>query len=230
MSGYIVSNSTNAFSCEPNALQKQIREYINVCLNANKLARTYRVYGGHELDSSVLPSVVFITPNKANTEDDCGLLIAEAIGMDADTVDLTFQMWDNEKIQLSNSVGNDDMLHRSNILSKMQKNQVVCGKLLDIVNNRRFWKQAGYKQEPDAEMLTYILFTRYKFEVDSSGGSAPRLKNDNNGQSQILQRKNVIIFAIDLLKFFGVSSFEIESPYRVKLTQSGKYEVTRAGL
>ena len=226
MSGYIVSNSTNAFSSEPNALQTQIREYIKVCLNSDNSNRSFRVYGGLELDRTVLPTVVFITPNQANKEDDCGLLIAEAIGMDADTVDLTFQMWNNEKVQLSNSPGNDDMLYRSNILSKMQNNQVVSGKLLDIVNNRRFWKQANYKKQVDAEMVTYILFTRHKFEVDSSGGSAPRLKNANNGQTQILERKNVIIFAIDLLKFFGLLPFDIESPYKVKLGPSGKFELT----
>jgi len=227
MSGYIVSNSTNAFSSEPNALQTQIREYIKVCLDADNPTRAFRVYGGLALDSTVLPTVVFITPNKANKEDDCGLLLAEAIGMDADTVDLTFQMWNNEKIQLSNSPGNDDMLYRSNILDKMQKNAVVSGKLLDIVNNRRFWKQANYKQQPDSEMVTYILFTRYKFEVDSSGGSVPRLKNAHGGQTQVLERKNVIIFAIDLLKFFGLAPFDIESPYKVKWNAtSQKYEVT----
>lgn len=225
-SGFIVSNSTNAFSCAPNALQTQLREYINVCLNADPLRRSYRAYGGVELDVSVLPSVVFITPNVANkNEDDCGLLIAEAVGIDAETVDLTFQMWNNEKIQLSNTIGNDDMLYRSNILRKMQQNTTVSSKLLDIVNNRRFWKQAGYKAQTGSEMITYILFTRYKFEVDSSGSAL--LKNTNNGQTQILERKNVIIFAIDLLKFFGLSPFDIESPYRVKAVQPGKYEATR---
>jgi hypothetical protein len=98
---------------------------------------------------------------------------------------------------------------------------------LDIVNNRRFWKQANYKNQPDSEMVTYILFTRYKFEVDSSGGSAPRLKNAHGGQTQILERKNVIIFALDLLKFFGLAPFDIESPYKVKWNAtSQKYEAT----
>jgi hypothetical protein len=226
MSGYIV---TNSFSCEKNVLQEQIRKYIGICRNDNKSNDSYRAYGGIELHVSVLPSVIFVTSTDAATQD-CGWLLADAIGIDAEQVDLSFLMWQTT-IKLRNSSSTaDDMLSRSNILEQMQRNVTVCEKLLEIVNNRRFWKQAGYNNSSGSEMLTYILFTRYDFVVDASGDSNPRLKNSNNGQSGILERKNVIIFAIDLLRFFGLSAFDIELPYKVKLNNSktpARYEVTR---
>jgi len=208
----VSNNSTNAFSCAPNALTTQIREYIKVCLGGQS-NQSMKVYGGKALNSSTLPRVVFVTEHPSTKRDDCGLLIADAIGMDADTVELTFQMWSSgantPKIQLT---GND-MFSRRNIMQQMQLNRTVSDNLLKIVNNGRFWKQSGYKStNAGAEMITYILFTRYMFEVDSSGGNVPLLKNENNqGQVQILENKNVIIFAIDLLKYFNVRPFDVET-------------------
>jgi hypothetical protein len=220
-SGYIVSNSTNAFSTATNALQTQLREYIRVCQETNQSLRVYR---GIELHNDTLPTVVYITPREIDRDPDCGLLIAEAVGIDTEKVDLTFQMWNNECIVLENSPGKDDMFYRSKILQQMRQNATVSGKLLEIINNRRFWKQSNYKS--GTEMVTYILFTRYKFVVDSSGWMPPRLKNENDGHVNILSRTNVIIFAIDLLKFFGLTTpLDIESPYNVRSDVPGKYYV-----
>ena len=237
MSGYIVTNNaTNSFSCEKNALQEQIREYIKVCCSTSNASGelTYKAYGGIELHVSVLPSVVRITPQRmlpsvvsitpnANQDDDCGWLLAEAIEIDAEQVDLSFKMW-NTTVKIKNTqVGKDDMLYRSNILAQMLLNDKVIIGMLVIINNRRFWKQAGYKQS-DGAMMTYILFTRFDFVVDTSGDSNQRLKNSNNGQNEILERKNVIILAVDLLKFFGMEPFDIELPYNVKKsTITGQY-------